>query len=117
MTHILDDFFMVSPIVSQCQNDLLKFMDMCSDINVPMAPEKTIGLATVINFMGYEIDSILSEVHLPQDKLDKCTEAISSLLEGSKTTLRKLQSVIGLGHWSLTFVILPLQFRCKEEPL
>ena len=40
MTHILDDFFTVSPIVSQCQNDLLKFMDTCSDINVPMAPEK-----------------------------------------------------------------------------
>lgn len=60
---------------------------MCSDINVPMAPEKTIGPATVINFMGYKIDSILSEVHLPQDKLDKCTEAISSLLEGSKTTV------------------------------
>ena len=68
MTHILDDFFMVSPTVSQCQNYLLKFLDMCSDINVPMAPEKTIGPATVINFMGYEIDLILSEVHLLQNK-------------------------------------------------
>ena len=82
-----------------------------------MAPEKTVDPSTVINLMGYEIDSILPEARLQQDKLDKRTAAISSLLEGSNTTLRKLQSVIGLGHWSLTFVILPLQFRCKEEPL
>ena len=67
--------------------------------------KKTIGPATVINFMGYEFDSILSEVHLPQDKLDKCTEAISFLLEGSKTTLRKLQSVIGLLNFACAVVV------------
>ena len=78
---------------------------MCSDINVPMAPEKTIGPATVINFMGYEIDSILSEVRLPQDQLDKSTQAISSLLEGSKTTLRKLQLVIGLLNFACAVVV------------
>ena len=55
--------------------------------------------------MGYEFDSILSEVHLPQDKLDKCTEAISSMLEGSKTTLRKLQSVIGLLNFACAVVV------------
>ena len=66
--------------------------------------------------MGYEIDSILTEVRLPQDKLDKRTEAISSLLEGSKTTLLKLQSVIGLLTFACAVVVPGRAFlRCLTD--
>ena len=47
----------------------------------------------------------MSEIRLSQDKLDKCTEVISSLLEGSKTTLLELQSVIGLLHFACALVV------------
>ena len=59
----------------------------------------------LFNFKGYDIESILSEIRLSQDKLDTCTEVISSLLEGSKSTLLKLQSVIGLLNFTCAFVV------------
>ena len=89
---------------------------MYPGINVPIAPEKTKQKQTnnnnnnknywpLFNFKGYEIDSVLSEIRLSQDKVDTCTEVISSLLEGSKTTFLKLQSVIGLLNFTCALVV------------
>ena len=93
-----------------------KFLDMYPGINVPIAPEKTKQKQTnnnnnnknywpLFNFKGYEIDPVLSEIRLSQDNLDTCTEVISSLLEGSKSTFLKLQSVIGLLNFACVFVV------------
>ena len=59
----------------------------------------------LFNFKGYEIDPVLSEILLSQDKVDTCTEVISSLLEGSKSTFLKLQSVNGLFNFACVFVV------------
>ena len=37
-----------------------------------MAPEKTIGPASIITFAGIELDSVLMEALLPHKKLVKC---------------------------------------------
>ena len=56
--------------------------------------------------MVYESDSILFEVHLPQEKRDKCTVSFVPL-EGSKTMLHKLQLVIGLLNCANIPVVVP----------
>ena len=70
--HILDDFFLVDPNQSGYQNKLDIFSQTCAPINIPMAPDKTTATNTTMCFMGYEIDSVKSEIHLPSDKLEKC---------------------------------------------
>ena len=66
MTQIVDLlFFLVSATVSQCQN---KNSWICVMTNVPIAHEKNYWPLHFLNFMGYEIDLILSEVHLLQNK-------------------------------------------------
>ena len=67
----------------------------------------------LFNFKGYEIDPVLSEIRLSQDKVDTCTEVISSLLEGSKSTFLKLQSVIGLLNFACAFVV-PARFFLRR---
>lgn len=105
MTHMLDDFFMVNSTKTQCSKDLSRFLAMCKDVNIPIAQEKTCGPATVMSFVGYEIDSIKSEVRLPQEKVEKCKQAISDILPKKKIQLKELQSVIGMLNFACGVVI------------
>jgi hypothetical protein len=41
-------------------------------MGVPMAKDKTFQLSQIMTFVGYELDTTLMEVRLPQDKLFKC---------------------------------------------
>ena len=43
--HILDDFLIVSNSISSCDNELKAFLRTCDELGVPMASEKTEGLA------------------------------------------------------------------------
>lgn len=105
MTHILDDFFIVNPSKTNCQKDLRSFTEMCKQVQVPLAADKTFGPSTVMSFVGYEIDSINSEVRLPDDKVEKCATGISSLIASKKTTLRELQSLIGLLNFACGVIV------------
>ena len=57
--HILDDFLFIAKTRDQCDRDLKNFILMCNHIGVPLAPEETVGLATVLQFAGITLDSIL----------------------------------------------------------
>ena len=105
MTHILDDFFLVNENRQACQSQLDQFLHLCHKVNVPIAKEKTLGPSTTLSFMGYEIDSIQCEVRLPQDKVNKCVNAIQHLLSRSRCTLKDMQSLIGLLNFACAVII------------
>ena len=77
--HLLDDFLIVASSATLCQAQLDLFLNLCSYLGIPMAPEKTCGPATTLSFAGIELDSILSEARLPLDKIDKSRNLISAL--------------------------------------
>jgi len=103
--HILDDFLFINSSFSFCQGDLQRFQKMCTLLGVPLAPEKTVGPSTCLPFVGIELDTIQSEARLPPDKIEKCQEQISSMLNSSKATLRSFQSVIGLLNFACQVVL------------
>ena len=90
------DFLIVAHTEEQCKRQLDLFLMLCSYLGTPMAPEKTVGPATTIAFAGIELDSSLMEARLPQEKLVKCRELISSFLTRKKVTLKEIQSLTGL---------------------
>ena len=47
-----------------------------------MAPEKTVGPSTTLAFAGIELDTVLMEARLPQEKLDKCRELLQLSVVG-----------------------------------
>ena len=65
-------------------------------MGIPIAPEKTVGPSQIISFAGIELDSILMEARLPQEKLDKCQALISAFLKRRKVSLQEIQSLTGL---------------------
>ena len=78
--HLLDDFLIVASSATLCQAQLDLFLNLCSYLGIPMAPEKTCGPATTLSFAGIELDSILSEARLPLDKIDKSRNLISAFV-------------------------------------
>ena len=105
MVHILDDFFLASVSIQTGTYQLETFLDMCKDIGLPMAPEKTFWPSNVMSFVGFEIDTVKQEVRLPIDKLQKCKDEITELLQKTNATLKELQSIIGLLNFACAVVL------------
>ena len=56
--HYLDDFAIVGPPLSPaCSHDLETLCAVCARLRVPLAPEKMMGPATCLPFLGIEIDT------------------------------------------------------------
>ena len=99
--HYLDDFLFVGKAGSRdCHNLLKSFQDMCKEVGVPLAPEKTEGPTTCLTFLGLQLDSVRQLVQVPQVKVG----ALLCLLQKAKSvqcmSLSDIQSLIG----SLNFV-------------
>ena len=102
--HLLDDFLIVASSATLCQAQLDLFLNSCSYLGIPMAPEKTCGPATTLSFAGIELDSILSEARLPLDKIDKSRNLISAFLARKKVSLTELQSLTGLLNFACSVI-------------
>ena len=74
VVHILDDFLFIAKSKEKCVGDLQSFITMCNHLGVPLAPEKTVGPTTVLQFAGSTLDSVRQEARLPEDKLQKCRD-------------------------------------------
>ena len=102
--HILDDFLFIAKTKEQCTRDLQNFILMCDYLGVPLAPEKTVGPDTVLQFAGITLDSVLFEARLPEDKLAKCRVMLHNFYTRRTVTVKELQSLIGLLNFTGTVV-------------
>jgi hypothetical protein len=91
----LDDFLLGSVSKQVGNLQLNQFLDMCSDIGVPISSRKTFYPSTVMTFLGVELDTVAKEVRMSQEKIIHCTELIRQFLSLSKISLREIQSLIG----------------------
>ena len=93
--HILDDFLFIVPTKEQCRRDLTNSVSLCNHLGFPLALEKTVGPATVLQFTGITLDSVRMEAHLPEEKLKKCRNLLTDFLSCRSVCLKELQSLIG----------------------
>ena len=106
IVHVIDDFLILACSPKKCTHDLEAFSDMCEQLGVPLAPEKTVGPSTEIIFLGITLDTVKLEARLPLDKLATAGALLDEFLTRQKVTLRELQSVIGVLNFACS-VILP----------
>lgn len=104
IVHILDDFLFISKSKAKCFDDITSFIDLCNQLGVPIAHEKTMGPASTLTFAGIELDTSLSEARLPPDKLIKCRTLLRSFLRKKSVTLLELQSLIGTLNYACIVV-------------
>lgn len=93
--HYLDDFIFVALTEPLCQDMMHQFATLCNEISVPIAYDKTVGPATCLTYLGYELDSERMEIRIPKQKVSDILKQINEFLSHSKVTLRQLQSLTG----------------------
>jgi hypothetical protein len=73
----------------------MSFYQLAKDIHLPVKSSKTVYPTTSLIFLGLEIDTVLFEIRLPQDKLHDLRQEVQTLLLRKSATLKQLQSFIG----------------------
>lgn len=103
LLHYLDDFlFGGKKNTKDCQTIMKHFQACMLELGVPIAREKTEGPTTVLVFLGLELDSDEMVVRVPMNKVHEIIQKIETVLSKRKTTLKAIQSLIGV-----------LQFACR----
>ena len=98
--HYLDDFLILGrPNSQECWQSLHQLQKVFEQLGLPIAPDKTEGPATVLSFLGIEIDTMAMEVRLPTNKLQALQATVSLWAAKRSCTRRELESLLGsLGH-------------------
>ena len=95
--HYLDDFiFLGAPLRDECSKLMLSFLDLASEIGLPIALDKTEGPSTCITYLGLVLDSEKMEIRIPLSKIKEIQAEIDQCLMLKKITLQKLQSITGM---------------------
>ena len=71
-------------------------MRLCEQLGVPLAPDKTVGPTTPLQFLGITLDTVSMKARLPDDKLAQSRSLIHSFLNREKAILREMQSIVGV---------------------
>ena len=87
LMHYLDDCFLAGPpITTLCKNHLHCFLRVCKLLGFPVALDKVEGPATILIFLGLELDSVLQQIRLPMTKLNEILEELTHWLQENNKT-------------------------------
>jgi hypothetical protein len=112
--YYLDDFlFGGEDSTTQCFDALTTFQKVRKKWGVPLAEEKTVLPVKTLTFSGIEFDTVAMELRLPCEKLTELRQRIKLLLGCKNTTLREIQSIIGLLNFACQ-VVAPGRAFCRR---
>ena len=94
--HYLDDFlFRGSPGLDSCKRNLELALLLCDQLGFPIMHEKVIGPSTLLDFLGFLIDTMTMEIRLPEEKLQRLKSLLLTWLPRKSCTKRELLSLCG----------------------
>ena len=108
--HYLDDFIIVGPLMCALARALAVLEEECVQLGVPLAPEKKEGSSTCITFLGFQIDTELGQLSLPQEKLTHLKQDIKCWLPRRKCRKQELDSLIGTLQYAAKVIHLGRSF-------
>lgn len=91
-----DDFLIVArPNSTQCARIVEVMVQVCKQLGVPLASDKTEGPATKLVFLGIELDSISQTLALPAAKLAEILHLLQEWDQKESCTVSDVQSLVG----------------------
>ncbi len=94
--HYLDDFLIVGvPGTGECSAQLMILLSTFDQLSIPVAIEKLEGPATVLTFLGIEMDTTEMVLRLPDQKLQELKQLVASWIGKRSCIKRDLQSLVG----------------------
>lgn len=96
VVHILDDFLFIENNKQSALSKFKIFLDVCADIGIPLAADKTVLPTQVFEFVGITIDVRQKETRLPTDKVDICRNLLNQYQSKKSCTVKEIQSLVGV---------------------
>lgn len=97
LDHYLDDFlFAGGANTHNCRILMDAFLEVASEMGVPIAENKTVGPTTNLIFLGLEIDTVLMLVRVPDKKIQKLKSLLGNFVFMKKVRVNVLESMLGL---------------------
>jgi hypothetical protein len=93
--HLLDDFLTIDSSELEGQRTMAIFLMIIRKLKLSWAPHKTVGPAQQLEYLGILIDTVSMECRLPQDKLFRMRNMVSTFLGRTKCTQQEMLSLIG----------------------
>ena len=94
--HYIDDFVLLGPPRhNECADALLTLRQVCDNLGVRIAEEKTEGPATTLVVLGIEIDTVAMTLRLPPEKLERLQATLTVWHGRSSGQRRDLESLVG----------------------
>ena len=95
MTNYLDDFLFVALTLLRCNFLIQQFLNLCEQIGVPIALEKTEWGTLRIVFLGILLDGVGLTLAIPLEKKIRALNLLNSMISHKKATVKELQTLCG----------------------
>ena len=97
----VDDFGGAAATLQETEAAFKDFNELCAQLGLALAPEKSVAPATQMEWLGFRIDTNKMVVTVPRVKLSEVLEEAGRWMKKSRATRRELQSLAGkLSHIS-----------------
>ena len=93
--HLLDDFLSVDSPDANGKHTMNLIVNIFRSLGVPIAPHKTVGPVTQLEYLDIELDTVSMQARLPDDKLHHMRALVETFLGLSKCFKRELLSLLG----------------------
>lgn len=92
----LDDGLQIGRNCDETNKNLDIYLGICTQINLPIAKEKTERATKIITFLGLLINAIKHTVEIPSDKVEKALNQVDFITQARKVTVLDMQRITGL---------------------
>ena len=106
ITNYLDDFLFIAYTRILGNEMIHKFLNLCEELGVPVAMEKTEWACIRIVFLGILLDGEFMILAIPEDKRIKAINLLNTFLMKKKSMVKDLQALCGYLNF-LTKAIYP----------
>ena len=95
ITNYLDNFLFLAFSKLVCDGMIQEFLQLCSDLNLPVPLEKMEWSDTLLVFLGILMDGKNLVLSIPVEKQKKALNLINEILDKKKATIKELQILTG----------------------
>ena len=113
ITNYLDDFLFIALTLIRCNFLIQQFLDMCNEIGIPIALEKTVWATLQIVFLGILLDCEHLCLGIPIEKRDKALYLLNSMLSKKKATVKDIQTLCGYLNFLGKAIFPGRMFTCR----
>ena len=96
LSNYLDDFLFAAIKRLICNTIIQLFLDLCGEIGVPVALDKTEWADTLMVFLGILLEGRRHLLAVPEEKRIRALNSLQGLLDRKRAMVRELQSISGL---------------------